>query len=107
MAFAADLLCKRLDNAKQEAATQREAFDAFSAEQGARVPAWRARVDTFEADSTQPNPYEIKVQGLTEAQIRLQFSQEEEQHVQAGVPSVHDVSPSSFLWAGLQLEDQQ
>ncbi|KAJ7468442.1 hypothetical protein B0H11DRAFT_2159494 [Mycena galericulata] len=103
----AQLLRRRLDNAKAELVSQRESFEAFSAEQAERVPEWRKRVEAFEADPTKPNPYEIKVKGLTEAEVRLQFSREEERRVEAGLPSVHDVSASSFICAGLQLEEQQ
>jgi hypothetical protein len=45
--------------------------------------------------------------GLTEAQVRLQFSKEEDADVARGVPSLHDVSPSAFITAGLDLEDEQ
>ncbi|KAF7343817.1 CxC2 domain-containing protein [Mycena sanguinolenta] len=48
------------------------------------------------SSSTTPNnhknPYEIEVQGLTEAQVRLQFTKEEADEAARGVPAVHDVS---------------
>ncbi|KAJ6467408.1 hypothetical protein C8R45DRAFT_1171845 [Mycena sanguinolenta] len=69
------------------------------------------------------SPYETEVQGsipsygygtglqqhpgLTEAQVRLQFTKEEAEDAARGVPSVHDVSPSSFISAGLDLEEEQ
>ncbi|KAJ7092096.1 hypothetical protein C8R43DRAFT_908180, partial [Mycena crocata] len=46
-------------------------------------------------------------QGLTEAQVRLDFAKEEARQAELGVPSLHDVSPSSFIYAGLELEEQQ
>jgi hypothetical protein len=44
---------------------------------------------------------------LTEAQVRLQFSKEEAEEAARGVPSLHDLSPSSFIAAGLDLEEEQ
>lgn len=43
----------------------------------------------------------------TERDIRLQLVKEEEAEASRGVLPPHDVSPSSFLHAGLELEDQQ
>ncbi len=45
--------------------------------------------------------------GLSEAQVRLQFSQEEEMQARRGTPGVHDVSPSKFVTLGLELEEEQ
>ncbi|KAJ7468406.1 hypothetical protein B0H11DRAFT_1732318 [Mycena galericulata] len=100
-------LRRRMDRAKAEGPAQREAFETFSAEQRERVPDWKAAVLAFEADSDQPNPYEVVVTGLTESEVRLQFADEEAKEVVAGVPSLHDVSPSSFIFAGLDLEAEQ
>ncbi|KAF7291253.1 CxC2 domain-containing protein [Mycena indigotica] len=40
----------------------------FLLDQAERVPIWKAMVHEYKADGTKPNPYESKVQGLTEAQ---------------------------------------
>jgi hypothetical protein len=45
--------------------------------------------------------------GLTEAQVRLQFTKEEAAEVACGLPALHDVSASSFVTAGLDLEEEQ
>lgn len=45
--------------------------------------------------------------GLTEMEVRLQFAKEEEEDARKGVPALHDVSPSGFVTAGLELEEQQ
>jgi len=45
--------------------------------------------------------------GLTEAQVRLQFADEEAEEVMKGVPPRHNVSPSTFIIAGLDLEEEQ
>ncbi|KAJ7473239.1 hypothetical protein FB451DRAFT_1035635 [Mycena latifolia] len=103
----ATLLRHRLDKAKAESAIQSEGFEAFSAQQAEHVPRWKEMVEDFEKDATKKNPYEVKVVGLTEAQVRLHFSEEEAARVEEGVLPLHDVSPSSFIYAGLELEDQQ
>ncbi|KAJ7801214.1 hypothetical protein B0H14DRAFT_3489904 [Mycena olivaceomarginata] len=101
------LLRRRLDNARKEAASQRAAFEAFSLEQIERVPVWKKMIDDFEKDPTKRNPYELKMTGLTEMEVRLQFAKEEEEDARKGVPALHDVSPSGFVTAGLELEEQQ
>ncbi|KAJ7444965.1 hypothetical protein B0H11DRAFT_2249680 [Mycena galericulata] len=101
------LLRRRFEKAKVERAAQEEGLAAFSAEQAEKIPEWRAKVDDFEADPSKPNPYEIKVVGLNEAQVRLQFNEEEAKQAKEGVVPLHDVSPSTFMAAGLDLEEQQ
>ncbi|KAJ7741123.1 hypothetical protein B0H16DRAFT_1464665 [Mycena metata] len=100
----ADLLRRRLDKARVEECEQREAFEAFTTEQGERVEGWRAMVHKFEANPAAPNPYESTVKALTEADVRLRLAEEEQARGQA---SLHDVSPTGFMYAGLELEEQQ
>ncbi|KAJ7164569.1 hypothetical protein C8R43DRAFT_1122450 [Mycena crocata] len=97
----------RTDRAKEEYALQLEGFTSFSQQQADRVPVWRAMVEAFEADPKKPNPYEAPFRGLSEASVLLQFTQEEAAETTAGVPSIHNVSPSSFIAAALEVEDQQ
>lgn len=40
-------------------------------------------------------------------EVRLQFANEEAEEAKNGVPAVHEVTPSSFIVAGLELEHQQ
>ncbi|KAJ7844968.1 hypothetical protein B0H13DRAFT_1647725 [Mycena leptocephala] len=110
------LLRKRYDVAVQEHALQDEAFATFSVEQAANVLWWRKMVEEYEEeaalvkDATQrkkKNPYHLVEKGLTEASVRLQFSEEEAANEKKGVPSLHDVSPSTFVYVGLELEDEQ
>ncbi|KAK7039759.1 CxC2 domain-containing protein [Favolaschia claudopus] len=104
----AALLRKRLDNAKRESAAQTEAFEAFTLEQEERVQGWEEKVAAYEADpQNAPNPYQITHPGMTEAQARLKLAEEEEEAVRKGVPALHDVSPSAFIFEGLELEDEQ
>ncbi|KAJ7895669.1 hypothetical protein B0H13DRAFT_1624341 [Mycena leptocephala] len=101
------ILRRRLDAAKIEQARQREAFTVFSVQQADRVPAWKKMVEDFEKDETQKNPYTMEIKGLTEMEVRLQFAKEEEEDALKGVPALHDVTPSGFITAGLELEEQQ
>ncbi|KAJ6458082.1 hypothetical protein C8R47DRAFT_995450, partial [Mycena vitilis] len=97
----------RYDRAKKEYATQLEAFTEFSAQQADRVPAWRTMIEIYEKDNSKPNPYAITSQGLTEADVLLKLEEDETKRVEAGIPSIHTVSPSSFIAAALEVEDQQ
>ncbi|KAJ7040201.1 hypothetical protein C8F04DRAFT_948750, partial [Mycena alexandri] len=103
-----ELLRKRLDRATSELEEQTTAFEEFSAQQADRVPEWRKQVTEFELDPKKPNPYQVVVGvGESESDVRLKFSRTEEADAKLGVPSVHDVSPSSFIVAGLDLEEEQ
>jgi hypothetical protein len=44
---------------------------------------------------------------LTEQDVRLQFATEEAEEAKKGGPMLHEVTPSGFVVAGLELEDQQ
>lgn len=44
---------------------------------------------------------------LTEAEVLLRFTEEEATSAGKGVPSIHEVSLSSLIAAGLEVEDQQ
>ncbi|KAF7347051.1 hypothetical protein MVEN_01458900 [Mycena venus] len=108
MNWPAEKLRTRLDRARAEYATQLEAFTAFSIQQEDRVPQWLAMVEAFERDGkSNKNPYEITSKAMTEAEVLLKFEQEESRRVEAGIPGIHTVSPSSFIAAALEVEDQQ
>ncbi|KAJ6487280.1 hypothetical protein C8R47DRAFT_1216473 [Mycena vitilis] len=100
-------LRRRMERAVEELKDQTAAFEEFSSQQRERVPEWRTMVLQFELEETEKNPYEVKISGLTEAQVRLQFTKEEAEDAARGLPSIHDVSGSSFITAGLDLEDEQ
>ncbi|KAF8209815.1 hypothetical protein K438DRAFT_1960048 [Mycena galopus ATCC 62051] len=101
------ILQRCLNTAKKEAASQREAFEVFSLEQAERVLKWKKIVEDFERDGKLKSPSEVKIMGLTEMDVRLQFAKEEEEEAQKGVPALHEVTPSGFVTAGLELEEQQ
>ncbi|KAJ7315615.1 hypothetical protein DFH08DRAFT_820537 [Mycena albidolilacea] len=89
----ASILCKHLDNAQEQ-------------EQD-RVERWKAMVHDFEKDSSKKNPLEMVVVGLTEAQVRLQFQQEEEAAARKGIPAKHRVTPSEVMTKCLDVEEEQ
>ncbi|KAJ7429163.1 hypothetical protein B0H11DRAFT_1702421 [Mycena galericulata] len=101
------LLRRRYDTAVAECATQEEGLATFSDEQASKVPEWRKMVEDFEADPKKPNPLDMHNTGLNEAEVRLEFNKEEAKQAKAGVVPLHNVSPSAFIAAGLDLEDQQ
>ncbi|KAJ7156373.1 hypothetical protein C8R46DRAFT_1040909 [Mycena filopes] len=72
-----------------------------------RAPEWKAAVEAFEADSSKANPYEIPKTGASEHDVRLECAREEAEAHAAGVAAIHNVSPSAFILAGLDLEEQQ
>ncbi|KAJ7715348.1 hypothetical protein B0H16DRAFT_1339955, partial [Mycena metata] len=102
----AERLRTRLDRAKSEYAAQLEAFTIFSLEQEEHVAGWLHMVEVYEADEKAKNPYEVTIRGLTEAQVLLKLEQQESERL-ASVPAIHRVSPSSFVAAGLEVEEQQ
>ncbi|KAJ7250230.1 hypothetical protein C8J57DRAFT_1521244 [Mycena rebaudengoi] len=101
------MLRRRLDRAEAEHTTQLEAFIMFSLQQQDQISVWQEMVRNFEKDPAQPNPYAATVKGLTEAEVRLKFAAEEAEDDARGVPSIHKVSPSTFVVAGLDVEDEQ
>jgi hypothetical protein len=54
-------LCLR--RALPERQLQKDVFDAFSEQQVDNVESWRTMVEAYEADDTQPNPYEFPKSG--------------------------------------------
>ncbi|KAJ7174318.1 hypothetical protein C8R46DRAFT_1214529 [Mycena filopes] len=101
------LLKKRLLTAIPERNYQAESLATFTSNQMENVPSWKAAVEAFEGDSSKPNPYEIPKTGASEHDVRLECAQEEAAAHAAGVAAIHNVSPSAFILAGLDLEEQQ
>ncbi|KAJ7720607.1 hypothetical protein B0H14DRAFT_3098532 [Mycena olivaceomarginata] len=85
---------------------QRESLATFTENQAEHVGGWMAMVQAFEVDNTQPNPYELLKSGATENDLRLKLMQEEAADEVSGRLPIHNVSPSAFVIAGLDLEEQ-
>jgi hypothetical protein len=47
------------------------------------------------------------VAAITEAEILLQLEKDDAERIEKGVPSIHLVSPASFVAAGLEVEAEQ
>ena len=101
------LLRRRLLDVYESLAAQTSALQAFSEAQSNYVDDWLWRIKEWETDRSQPNPYLLTQSGLSEIDVRTQLAEEEVQWESAGVPSIHEVSPSKFIIAGLELEDEQ
>ncbi|KAJ7585741.1 hypothetical protein C8J56DRAFT_1053045 [Mycena floridula] len=91
------LLARRLVDAEDELKVQKEAF----------VPVWREAVEKWEADSTQPNPYQQKKSTITLQKVRLELSREEAAMADAGMPGVYECSAAEFVLKAMDLEEQQ
>ncbi|KAJ6480697.1 hypothetical protein C8R47DRAFT_1218545 [Mycena vitilis] len=106
------LLRKRLLRAIPERNFQRDSLATFTENQAEHVGAWKTMVEEFEADQTKPkptkpNPYELPKSGLNENDVRLQLARDEALEEATGTLPIHQVSPSAFILAGLDLEEQQ
>ncbi|KAH7917878.1 hypothetical protein BV22DRAFT_1025551, partial [Leucogyrophana mollusca] len=73
----------------------------------ALVAKWEESVTRWEADPKAPNPYEEPLSGTTLVDVRLELANEEAAEAARGVITPHETTSSSWLIAGLDLEDQQ
>ncbi|KAI6009436.1 hypothetical protein F5J12DRAFT_905029 [Pisolithus orientalis] len=69
---------------------------------------WKQQVEDWEADSTKPNPFEVKNDSITQASICLQLAKDEADALVGGSELLlhPDVTPSILIGAGIDLEDQ-
>ncbi|KAF9231029.1 hypothetical protein BU15DRAFT_90993 [Melanogaster broomeanus] len=69
---------------------------------------WRVAVERWEADHSNPNPFEAKGSIITQASVRFELARAEAADLQRGQDvSLHpDLSPSSLIAVGLDLERQ-
>ncbi|KAJ7884955.1 hypothetical protein B0H13DRAFT_2235322 [Mycena leptocephala] len=69
---------------------------------------WQKMIDDWRADKSKPNPYALADGGgPTEAAIWLALAKDEAQDAATGGAKLQGSSVTSFLTAGLQLEDSQ
>ncbi|KAJ7128209.1 hypothetical protein C8R43DRAFT_897228 [Mycena crocata] len=70
---------------------------------------WQKKIDDWLGDRAKPNPYEIEggTSGVTEAEIRLRLTKEEAAEAAAGGGRLSGSSLTSFVAAGLGLEEHQ
>ncbi|TDL14821.1 hypothetical protein BD410DRAFT_845699 [Rickenella mellea] len=72
------------------------------------VSKWREMRTAWHADNTCPDPYSQPFsEGRSLAKVKLELAKQEALDASAGVISPHEVSASTFLSTGLELEEQQ
>ncbi|KAF4593588.1 hypothetical protein EYR40_008375 [Pleurotus pulmonarius] len=70
---------------------------------------WTSMIRLWEADKSQPNPYEFTKTHSAKSQkeVRLELIEDERKALAAGTRLLHKTTPTSFLVACLGLEDKQ
>ena len=101
------MLSKWLAAAISERASQSAALAEFSESQKEYVSEWECQIAEWEAGQSKDNPYYLPHSGVSEQEVHLQLTEEEEARARAGIPSLHDVSPVKFVMVGLELEEMQ
>ncbi|GBE80335.1 hypothetical protein SCP_0300500 [Sparassis crispa] len=103
-------LCQMLE-AIPEAVVHYEDFAKFTSglrvQRPADVVAWGVIVEEWEADILKPNPYALPKSKITLANVYLKLAKEEQARIQEGQDAQSDISLSSFLLLGMELEEQQ
>jgi hypothetical protein len=75
--------------------------------QSTSVEEWTKSVTDWEKGLTDENPYAKPYIGITEDDVRYEYAQEEAEGARSGTQALHDVSPSAFMYIGLDLEAEQ
>ncbi|KAL1724984.1 hypothetical protein EV714DRAFT_277963 [Schizophyllum commune] len=101
------LLLRRLADALIARAAQKAELDEFRKGQAANSKVWEKEVDAFERDATKPNPFELPKTGASEGEVALELAQEEAEKARHGLEFGHEMAPSSFLLALLDVENDQ
>ena len=102
----------KLKSTHPTAARTLEEFNDFEASIAERSSAtlkkWSDELLTWEADSSMPNPFVRRAAIHSVANVRLSLAKEELAELTSGQMAIHEeVSPSVWLTAGLELEEQQ
>ncbi|KAG6808347.1 hypothetical protein H0H92_004412 [Tricholoma furcatifolium] len=87
-----------------------QAFEVFDMALPAEDTAeWTRIVQAWEADGTNPNPFQTTFETISESRVRLELAQEDEaelrEHLTAAIHE--DVPPSRLIAQGIELEDQK
>ncbi|TFY75854.1 hypothetical protein EWM64_g8158 [Hericium alpestre] len=101
-------VCSALEDAVEELAIQEATFtelddtvpESYSKE-------WEILVVNYEKSSAGLNLYEEKGRKTSLAEVRLELQEEEAEESRRGVMSPHEMTASTFLMVGLDLEEQQ
>ncbi|KAL0562960.1 hypothetical protein V5O48_019118, partial [Marasmius crinis-equi] len=104
--FLGDLLSKRRREARRQIAAQQVIFIQFSESQAEHWPGWAQHVLDWETGKTNINPYSLgQEKDDTEAAIHLEYAKEEIERAKAGEACLHEISPSAFVEAALEVEE--
>ncbi|KAJ7126214.1 hypothetical protein C8R44DRAFT_618370 [Mycena epipterygia] len=69
---------------------------------------WRKMIEEWEKDASKPNPYLLSRKDCpSEAEVRLEVRKDEDALAASGKAPLHGNSATSFLMAGIQIEDAQ
>ncbi|KAH6869702.1 hypothetical protein BKA70DRAFT_1379599 [Coprinopsis sp. MPI-PUGE-AT-0042] len=71
------------------------------------IDEWTADIEAWNADNRKPNPYEDKPLNITLHDVRLELLQQDAEDAKKGAVIISDISPSSCLVTGLDLEETQ
>ncbi|THU86082.1 hypothetical protein K435DRAFT_684412, partial [Dendrothele bispora CBS 962.96] len=101
------LLWKRLQNAISERNAQQRSFEEFERHQQENASEWKEMVKGWEEKRSEINPFMFAQQAMSENEVKLALAEQEQKDDGAGASSIHQISPSSFIVHGLELEEQQ
>ncbi|KAF7795842.1 hypothetical protein EIP86_007009 [Pleurotus ostreatoroseus] len=102
------LFHRQLAEALRERQTHQEIYQAFSEKLlPSNVKDWIAQAEAYERDRSLPDPYYREPAGITEADIRMQLAEEDDQAIAKGEHSAHDVTPAAMLVDLLEIEELQ
>jgi hypothetical protein len=108
--FTGDSLLKKMVTATSDVAEHVIAHQELEATiEPQKLQDWTEAMLAWESDSSNPNPYEVAVKTPTQARVRRQLAEEEERALAAGVDVAlsDEVSPSSLIAMGIDLEGEQ
>ncbi|KAJ7025446.1 hypothetical protein C8F04DRAFT_1212864 [Mycena alexandri] len=108
------LFATRMRDNVREGQVHRDAFDAFNASLGEKVPEmvekWKAWVHEWELRQHKDgaeSPFEVTEKVMTMQEIRLKLAKEEMVRSGEGVEVEQEDTPSTFILMGLEIEETQ
>ncbi|KAF8230998.1 hypothetical protein L208DRAFT_1053501, partial [Tricholoma matsutake] len=108
LVFCQEFLC-HLKKAVVMHEKHQQLFDQFSATfQPATITAWQAMINIWKEDHSKPNLYLEPGQSSTTLQdVRLELAKEDSTSAALGEVATHEISLTTFLTTGLELEEWQ
>ncbi|KAJ3543012.1 hypothetical protein NMY22_g3295 [Coprinellus aureogranulatus] len=103
-------LFKKLERATSLIAEQYIAHTEMeSTQEPEEIQEWKAALDAWDTDPSNPNPFEFTVQFPTQASVRRELSEEESKAMDEGqdFSLTDEVSPSGLVAWGLDIEAEQ